>query len=66
MTAMLIGFGVTLGALMVQGIAVAIGVEAIGALMARRLVGKHVWRNGVAMLMLITILLAGHLGQVAV
>lgn len=66
MTAMLIGLGVTLGALTVQGIAVATGVEVIGVLVAKQLVGRHAWRNGVAMLTLVTILLAGHLGQMAV
>jgi hypothetical protein len=34
--------------------------------MAKRVVGRHVWRNGVATLALITILLMGHLGQMAV
>ncbi len=66
MMVMLIGFGVTLSALAVQGIAVTVGVETIGVLMAKRVVGRHVWRNGVATLALITILLMGHLGQMAV
>jgi len=66
MMVMLIGFGVTLSALAVQGIAVTVGVETIGVLMAKRVVGRHVWRNGMATLALITILLMGHLGQMAV
>jgi len=66
MRVMLIGFGVRLGALVVQGMAVAVGVETIGALMAKRLVGIHVWRNGAATLVLIMTLLTGHLAQMAV
>jgi hypothetical protein len=66
MTAMLVGFGVTLGALVIQGMAVTFGVEVIGALMAARVVGIHLWRNGVATLMLIMTLLIGHLAQMAV
>jgi len=66
MKVMLIGFGVTLGALVVQGIAVAGGVETIGALLAKRAVGMDVWRNGVATLLFIMILLTGHFGQMAV
>ena len=65
MTPMLVGFGVMLGALVVQGVAVTLGVEAIGVLMARRVVGFHVWRNGVATLVLIVALLTGHLVQMA-
>ena len=48
----LVGLGVTLSALVIQGVAVTFGVEAIGALMAERVVGIHLWRNGVATLML--------------
>src|SRR5262245_29716404 len=66
MIAMLVGIGVTLSALVVQGIAATLGVEAIGALLARRAVGSHVWRNGFATLMVIMILLMGHMAQVAV
>jgi len=65
MTAMVVGFAVTLGTLLVQGIAVTAGVEAISALVARRLVGIHLWRNSAAMLMLIITLLIGHLAQMA-
>ncbi len=66
MIAMLVGIGVTLSALVVQGVAAALGVLAIGALLARRAVGTRVWRNGLATLMLIMILLMGHLAQMAV
>jgi hypothetical protein len=66
MTAMLIGLGVTLGALVVQGMAVTVGVEMISVLMAKRLVGVHLWRNGAATLLLILTLLIGHLAQMAV
>jgi hypothetical protein len=58
-----IGIGVTLGAFVVQGAASALGVEAIGWLLARRAVGTHVWNNALATVMLIMILLAGHLAQ---
>ncbi len=66
MIAMLVGIGVTLSALVVQGVAAALGVLAIGALLARRAVGTRVWRNGLATLMLSMILLMGHLAQMAV
>jgi hypothetical protein len=65
MTVMLVGFGVTLSALIIQGVAVTLGVEAMGVLMAKRLVGIHVWRNGAATLALIVMLLTGHLAQMA-
>ena len=45
MTAMLVGFGLTLRALVIQGVAVTLGVEAIDALMGKRVVGIHLWRN---------------------
>ena len=66
MTAMLVGLGVTLGSLVVQGMAATVGVEAISALMAKRLVGIHLWRNGADTLLLIMTLLTGHLAQMAV
>ncbi len=66
MMAMLVGLGVTLGALVIQGMAATIGVEAISVLMAKRLVGIHLWRNGAATLLLIMTLLTGHLAQMAV
>src|ERR1043166_7177987 len=65
MMALLVGIGVTVSALVIQGMAAVLGVEAINALMARRAVGT-VWRNGLATLMLIMILLTGHLAQMAV
>jgi ion channel len=66
MRAILVGIGVTLSALVVQGMAAELGAGAIGALLAKRAVGTDVWRNGVATLMLIMILLTGHLAQTAV
>jgi hypothetical protein len=65
MTAMVVGFGVTLTALVIQGIAAAIGVSAIGVLTEKRLVGRHAWRNGAATLVLVTTLLTGHMAQIA-
>ena len=65
MTAMLIGFGVTLTALVIQGVAATVGVESIGVLITKRWLGIHVWRNGVATIALIVILLTGHFGQKA-
>jgi len=65
MKAMMVGIGVTLSALVVQGIAVGVGNEAVGALLAKRLIGTHVWRNGLATLLLIMILMTGHLVQMA-
>ena len=65
MMALLVGIGVTVSALVIQGMAAVLGVEAINALMARRAVGT-VWRDGLATLMLIMILLTGHLAQMAV
>src|SRR5262245_61065242 len=66
MIALLVGIGVTLGTLVVEGIAAGLSVQAIGALLSRRAVGRDVWRNGLATLMLIMILLTGHLAQMAV
>jgi hypothetical protein len=64
--AMLSGLGVTLSALVIQGVAGSLAIGAIDALFARRSVGTSVWRNGLATLVLILILLAGHMTQVAV
>ena len=61
----LVGVGVTLCTLVVQGVASALGVEAVGALVARRMVGARLWRNGLATLMLALILWVGHLMQTA-
>lgn len=66
MIAVLVGFSVTLSALVVQGMAATLGAEAIGALLARRAVGTNVWQNGLATLLLIIILLMGHLAQMAI
>ena len=66
MSVLLVGVGVTLSALVVQGMAVLSGVEAIEALVANRVAGTHVWRNGVATVLFIMILLTGHLAQMAV
>jgi ion channel len=65
MMVMLVGSGVTLSALIMQGVAVTLGVEAMGVLIAKRLVGTHVLRNGAATLLLIVMLLTGHLAQMA-
>jgi hypothetical protein len=62
---MLIGFGVTLTALVIQGAAATVGVEWIDALITKRWLGIRLWRNGVATIALIVILLAGHFGQMA-
>src|SRR5262249_17907953 len=66
MIALLVGIGVMLSALVVQGMTVVLAVQAISALLARRAVGIDVWRNGLATLLLIMILLTGHLAQMAV
>jgi len=66
MTALLVGIMVMLAALVVQGMTVVLGVEAIAVLVMRRAVGTDIWRNGLATLLLIMILLAGHLTQMAV
>jgi hypothetical protein len=66
MTAVLIGMGVTLSALVVQGMATVLGFQAVGALLTRRAVGTSVWRNGLASVMLIMILWIGHLAQMTV
>src|SRR5262249_33764667 len=65
MTVVLIGFGVTLTALVIQGAAATVGVELIGVLITKRWLGIHVWRNGVATIALIVVLLIGHFGQMA-
>jgi hypothetical protein len=62
----LIGIGVTLSALVIQGVTAGLGVAALGALVERRFVGRSLWRDGLATLMLILILLAGHMTQVIV
>lgn len=62
----LVGLGVTLSALVIQALAAGLGTEAMTELFMRRSVGVSLWRNSLATLMLIVILLAGHMVQVAV
>src|ERR1043165_985352 len=66
MTALLVGIAVILGAMVVQGMTVVLGVQAIAVLVTRRAAGTDIWRNSLATLLLIMILLAGHLTQMAV
>jgi len=62
----LVGLGVTLGALVIQALAGGLGAEAVGVLLTRRSVGASLWRNSLATIMLIVVLLVGHLAQVSV
>jgi hypothetical protein len=66
MTAVLTGIGVTLSALFVQAVATELGVQAVDALLTRRVVGTSFWRNGLATVSLIMILWMGHLAQMSV
>jgi hypothetical protein len=66
MSAVLIGMGVTLTALVVQGLVTVLGFQTLGVLLTRRAVGTSVWRNGLATVMLIMILWMGHLAQMTV
>jgi hypothetical protein len=66
MSAVLIGMGVTLSALVVQGLVTVLGVQTVDVLLTRRAVGTNVWRNGLATVMLIMILWMGHLAQMTV
>ena len=61
----LVGIGITVSALAIQAVAASLTVEAMSALIARRVVGPHLLGNGLATLMLIHVLLAGHLAQMA-
>jgi len=63
MIAVLVGMSVTLGSLVVQGTVTGFGVQLIGALLARRVAGTNVWRNGLAVVVLVMILWGGHLVQ---
>ena len=63
---MMVGLGVTLSTLAIQGFASALGAEAIIALLTRRAVGVHIRGNTLAMFALILMLLVGHLVQIAV
>jgi hypothetical protein len=66
MVMVMVGIGMTVSALVIQGMASAAGAEIIGGLLARRVVGVHLWSNGLAMLALIAMLMTGHLAQIAV
>jgi len=66
LSAVLVGIGVTLGALIVQGVVTVLGSETVGALLTRRAVGTSVWRNGLATVLLIMMLWVGHLAQMTV
>jgi hypothetical protein len=66
MVMVVVGIAVTLSALVVQGVTSILAVEAISRLLARRAVGAHIWSNAFTTLMLIVVLLAGHLAQMAV
>src|SRR5262245_8980398 len=63
---LLLGIGVTLGTLVIQGLVATLGVEAVAVLLATRMVGTRLWGNGLATLALIMVLLMGHMVQVAV
>src|SRR5262249_6976139 len=65
MTTVLIGMAVTLAALLIQGTVATGGIAAIDALIARRVVGTSIWRNGLATLVFIMVLWTGHLAQMA-
>ena len=60
------GVAVMLSTLVVQGVATGTGIGWMGWLVARRAAGTNVWGNGLATLLLIVIVLAGHLAQIAV
>jgi hypothetical protein len=60
----LVGLGVTLGALVIQAVAGGLGAEAASELLMRRSAGASLWRNSLATLVLIVVLV-GHMAQVA-
>jgi hypothetical protein len=60
----LVGLGVTLGALVIQAVVGGLGAEAASELLMRRSVGASLWRNSLATLVLIVVLLVGHMAQV--
>jgi Ion channel len=66
MVVILVGICGTLSALLIQGVASALGAEAILGLLMRRVVGVHVWSNALAIFGLILMLLVGHMVQMAV
>ena len=59
------GPGMMLLALLVEGLAATLGVEAIDALLAKRAGGTHVWPNFLGTLLLPAVLPAEHLAQTA-
>jgi hypothetical protein len=61
----MVGIGMTLSTLVIQGMAGALAGEAIAGLLTRRVVGAHVWSNALTVFVLILMLLAGHLAQIA-
>jgi Ion channel len=65
MRAGLLGSGMMLLALGVEGLAAAFAVEAMNALLLRGTVGTDIWRNLLGTLLMLMILLTGHLAQVA-
>ncbi len=65
MVALWVGIGVMLSVLVVQGLAASLGLHVVGALLARRAVGTRFGGNFVATLVLLMLLLAGHLAQIA-
>jgi len=66
MVMVMIGIGMTLSALVIQAVATAAGAETISALLARRVVGAHLWSNALAMLALLAMLMTGHMAQIAI
>ena len=56
MVAVPVGAGMMRLALAVEGLAARLGVEAIDAVLARRVVGTHVWRNVLGILQLLVTL----------
>jgi hypothetical protein len=65
MRAVLLGIGLMLLALVVEGLAATFAVEAMNALLMRRVVGTGIWRNLLGTLLVLVSLLTGHLAQVA-
>ena len=62
---LLVGLAVTLGALVIQAVAGGLGAEAVSQLLMRQSVGASLWRNSLATLVLIVVLLVAHMAQVA-
>jgi hypothetical protein len=61
----MVGIGMTLSTLVIQGLAGALAGEAFAGLLTRRVVGAHVWSNALTVFVLILMLLTGHLAQIA-